>query len=155
MKNTTTWLNRQTKDRPFFSALVVLIIVIVPGYWRLENTLNTANHAAQSASAAATSASETAAQLKIITENEQSRNKAISLSNCQTRNTASKNGRDRFDTFFTAIEVIFSSVPNQTPEQQQGAKDFVAKLRTAVPLDPKLEDVDCNGDSVLGPEDYG
>lgn len=32
------WLDNQTKQRPFFSALVVLLMVVVPGYFLLEDT---------------------------------------------------------------------------------------------------------------------
>lgn len=155
MKKLGRWLDRQTKERPFFSALIVLLIVIVPGYARLEGAVNTANHAANSANAAALSAADTAKQLSALVEQEAAQTKATALVNCQTRNTASKNGRDRFGKFFDALEAIFLASPDQTPEQRAQAQQFIENLRAGVPLDPEAEDVDCNGDGVLSERDYG
>lgn len=155
MRRLGRWFNYQTKERPFFSALVVLLIVIVPGYARLESAVSTANDAAESANEAAISASATATQLSNLIAREQARDAATQLANCQTRNQASKNGRDRFDVFFTAIETIFTSSPDATQEQKDRTKQFIDSLRAAVPLDPTKEDVDCNADGTLTPADYG
>lgn len=154
MRRFLHWFDYQTKQRPFFSALIVLILVVVPGYARLETAVNKANSAAESSNIAAESSARTAKDLSKFVKEQQIRDAASVLANCQTRNTATKNGRDRFDTFFTAIDTIFTSYPNQTEEQKQRAHQFVATLRNAVPLDPTTEDVDCNDDGKLGPEDY-
>jgi Na+-transporting methylmalonyl-CoA/oxaloacetate decarboxylase gamma subunit len=140
-KRPIRWVEYQTKNRPFLSALVVLMIVIVPGFVRLENASNKTN--------------QTAAQVEVVSQAQVAQVKAISLANCQTRNTAQKNGRQRFDQLFNAIEVILTSSPTATPEQQQAAHSFVESLRKAVPLDATVEDVDCNGDGQLTIADYG
>jgi len=154
MKRFGHWIDRQIHERPFFSALIVLIMVIVPRYARLESAVNTANEAAESASAAADSAADTAKELVRLASIQNASEKATQLANCQTRNGATKNNRDRFDTFFTALETLFTSNPNQTPEQRAQATKFVEDLRAGVPLDPKSEDVDCNGDGQLDKQDY-
>lgn len=148
MKDIANWINLQIKNRPFFSALVILILVIVPGYARVESI-------STKASDAAVSSADTSKQLADVVAAQTEQNKATALANCQTRNTASKNGRARFDQLFNGIEAIFTSTPGQTDQQKQQAMDFVEKLRTQVPLDPSKEDVDCNGDKVLGSQDYG
>lgn len=134
------WFQRQPRVRPFISVLFMLMLVVVPGYFRLENAVHKAN--------------ESAHQVKILVQRENARDRSLAISNCQTRNTASKNGRDRFDTFFTGIEVVFSASV-QTPERQQQVKAFVQSLRSHVPLDAKAEDVDCNRNGMLDPNDYG
>lgn len=134
------WVDRQTKERPFFSALFVLLIVIVPGYSRLESSVNTAERAANSAAA-------TAEQLAGLT-------KSTQKANCQTRNTAQARGRERFDKFFTGIELVFTSTPGQSEERKQATREFIARLRSAVPLDPSIEDVDCDSNGKLDSEDY-
>lgn len=141
MRSPYVWLQRQTKHRPFLCALVILMIIIIPGYFRLENAVNTANDATK--------------RVAVITKAQAEQTKAIATASCQTRNTAQKNGRQRFDQLFNAIEVIFTSSPTSTPEQQQAAHAFVDSLRKAVPLDPAVEDVDCNGDGQLNISDYG
>lgn len=137
----TNWLKYQTQKRPFLSALIVILMVVVPGYLRLENAVNTAN--------------DTAKQVAAVTKAQVDQTKLTAIANCQTRNTAQKNGRSRFDQLFNAIEVIFTSNPASTPEQQQAAHSFVDSLRKAVPLDPSVEDVDCNQDGQLSLPDYG
>lgn len=141
MKRFFRQLQQQTRKRPFFSALVIIMIMVVPGYLRLENAVNTAN--------------DTTKQVAVVTASQAEQVKQTSLVNCQTRNTAQKNGRDRFSQLFNAIEVIFTSNPATTPEQQQAAHAFVESLRKAVPLDPSVEDVDCNKDGQLSLSDYG
>lgn len=134
------WIDRQTKERPFFSALVVLILVVAPGAAKLENAIDTARDAAASAAS--------------IVRSENARDQLLALANCQTRNTASQKNRERFDNFFKAIELVFTNSPNMTPERKEEVKKFVNDLRKAVPLDPHLEDVDCNDNGRLGLEDY-
>lgn len=140
IKRFKRWLGRTIQNRPFFSVLVVLLIVITPGYLRLEKAVDTAN--------------KTADKVAVVSAAEERQNEANLLDNCQTRNTAASRSRNRFTLFFSAIEAVFTSAPEQTPEQRQRAVEFVARLRVAVPLDPSIEDVDCDGNGVLGPEDY-
>lgn len=135
------WVKKQTKIRPFLSALVVLMIIVVPGYLRLENAVNTAN--------------DTAKRIVVVTKAQTDQAKQTTLFNCQTRNTAQKNGRERFEQLFNAIDVIFTSNPTSSAEQQQAAHAFVESLRKAVPLDASVEDVDCNVDGQLSLADYG
>lgn len=141
MKSFVRWLNLQTKIRPFFSALVLLLLVVIPGYARVENATDKANKSAN--------------QVKTIFENERQQGLAGVFANCQTRNTATKHDRARFEAFFTGIETIFTNTPNQTEEQQVKVKEFVNNLRNAVPLDARAEDVDCNKDGFLDDKDYG
>lgn len=161
MRRTVRWFDRQIKDRPFFSALVVLIFVVVPGYARLETAVSTANDSAETANEAAESAEKTsestakiAEQLVRITELETERDKRVTLANCQTRNTSSARGRERFETFFTVFETVVNNDPDQTEENRQRAADFFSDLRSQVTLDPSTEDVDCDGDGILTSEDY-
>lgn len=133
------WLDKQTRVRPFMCALIVLSLVVVPGYFRLENAVKSANDSTRAV-----------AQL-VIREN--ARDSAAALANCQTRNTANKNGRNRFDVLFSALEVIFTN-GDQSPERQKRVKDFVNSLRAHVPLDAAAEDVDCNKNGFLDPIDY-
>lgn len=140
MKKIGQWFKKTTKDRPFLSALIIILIVVVPGYFRLENAVDTAN--------------DTASKFVIITDAEQAQQKANAFENCLTRNTATSRGRDRFAIFFSALETIFTSNPQQTPEQRERVAQFIKDLRHAVPLDPELEDVDCNQNGRLDPDDY-
>jgi hypothetical protein len=140
MKRIGRWFDCQITERPFFSALIVLVVVMVPGYARLEST-------AKSASSAAVTSAQTAQELVKTT-------KAQQQTNCQTRNSAQKNGRDRFSSFFKGIEVVLVNTPGASEERKQQTREFVSKLRNAVPLDASLEDVDCNNDGALTSEDY-
>jgi hypothetical protein len=133
------WVDKQTRVRPFLCALVVLGLLVVPGYFRLENAVNNSN--------------ETSHAVALLVVREKVRDEAASLANCQTRNTANKNGRNRFDVLFNAIEIVFSS-GTQTPEQKKRVTDFVQSLRAHVPLDASAEDVDCNHNGFLDPIDY-
>lgn len=148
MKKFGRWIKFNIRSRPFFSAMVLLIIVVTPGFVMLQNAVDKSDKAAHEAQVVATN-------LAAVLEREDQQQELALFTNCQIRNTATKNGRDRFDTFFTAIEIIFTNDPEQTPEENQQAVDFVDNLREAVPLDPLLEDVDCNLNGVLDPEDYG
>jgi hypothetical protein len=143
----SNWVNKQVKERPFFSALVVLLIVMVPGYWRLENAVDTANDAAESAE-------QTAEDLETATLAQQKENEEIVLDACLTRNTASQNGRDRFTQLFNGIEAILLAQPDQTEAEKERIEKFVDSLRNTVPLDPTTEDVDCNADGKLDQADY-
>lgn len=134
------WFQRQPRKRPFGSVLVILLVIVVPGYFRLENAVDSAN--------------KSSAQVKAVVQRERTRDEASILANCQTRNTANKNGRNRFDVLFNSLEVIFSN--GQTdPERQKRVKEFVDSLRAHVPLDAAAEDVDCNHNGFLEPQDYG
>ena len=141
------WLDRQTKERPFLSALVALLLVGVPGYFRLETSVDTSNKAAEAAN-------KTAQDLIKFIEDEQLKLEEQNLFICQTRNTASKNGRDRFEAFILFLEVSFVGDPEQTEAEKERAQKFIDRLRESIPLDPALEDIDCNGDGELGPGDY-
>lgn len=141
------WLREQTKVRPFFSALIVLLLVVVPGYFRLETAVDTANDAAKSAE-------ETSNELAAATDAQQKENEAVLMEACQIRNTASANTRARFDALFDGLEAVLLSFPDQTPERAARAKAFVDTLRSSVSLDPALEDVDCNQDGKLDKSDY-
>jgi hypothetical protein len=123
------------------------MLVVIPGYVRQEAALDKANEAA-------VSANDTAADLAKANKEELERRSIVTLENCQTRNIASKNGRDRFDAFFDGLEIIFTTNPEQSPEEQERNREFINNLRTAVTLEPSTEDVDCSGDGKLGPEDY-
>lgn len=135
------WVQKQTKVRPFLSALVIIIIIVAPGFAQLESAVTKAN--------------DTAHEVETISQNQRDQAKATTLGNCQTRNNAQKNGRERFNQLFNAIDVILTSNPNTTPEQQQATHAFVESLRRAVPLDAGVEDVDCNADGSLTIADYG
>lgn len=141
MNKPLNWLEKQIKLRPFLCALIVILIVITPGYFRIEQTLNQTR--------------DTSAQLLLVTKQQAEQTKSISITNCHTRNTAQKNSRNRFAELFDALDVLLTSSPAQTPEQQQAAHSFIDSLRKAVPLDPSVEDVDCNSDGQLTSADYG
>jgi len=143
----SNWLREQTQTRPFTSALVVLLLVFVPGYLRLEVAIDTANDAADSAE-------QTSEDLAVAIETQQKENEAILLEACQIRNTASAKTRARFDALFDGLEAVLLSLPDQTPERAGRAKAFVDTLRASVSLDPALEDVDCNQDKQLTKHDY-
>ncbi len=68
------------------------------------------------------------------------------VSNCKQRNTAQRNGRDRFVRFFQNLDGVLSSV-------EQGRR-FTEALAEGIVLDPKQEDQDCNNDGVLNENDY-
>lgn len=141
MNHPLKWIQKQTKLRPFLSALVVLLLIIVPGYFRIENAVSHTNTNTQ--------------QLGDVTRAQTQQVKQTSLINCQTRNTAQRNSRDRFNQLFNAIDVILTSSPSASPQQQQATHAFVDQLRKAIPLDPTVEDIDCNGDGQLTIADYG
>jgi hypothetical protein len=141
------WVNKQVKERPFFSALIVLLIVMVPGYWRLEMAVDTANDAAEQAEQ---NSEDLAAAISAQAEE----NKSLAIETCKTRNTASQNSRARFEQLFSGLEAIFIASPNQTDERKIRAQAFLASLRNSVPLDAESEDVDCDGDGKLTESDY-
>lgn len=141
MNKPLKWVVEQCKLRPFLSALIVLLIVITPGYFRIEQAIKRD--------------SDTASQLVVVTKQQTDQAKATTQINCHTRNTAQKNSRDRFSELFNALDVLLTTSPTQTLQQQQVAHAFIDGLRKAVPLDPTVEDVDCNGDGQLTNADYG
>jgi hypothetical protein len=140
MKKAWRWVKCQPTDRPFMSVLVILLIVMVPGYARLEATVNQSN--------------ENADNFETVVKTEAQRLQEQNIINCQIRNTANANTRTRFNALFGAIEVAFIGNPNTTEQEKQQAKKFVDDLRAAVPLDPTTEDVDCNDDNILTNQDY-
>lgn len=146
LKRIGRWLRRQTRDRPFATALVVMIIIVSPGFLRLENIADTANEAAASAKILATErAEELAREAEALKEE--------TLIGCQTRNTFQQNVRVKFGRFIDAIELAFVASARD-PEQAGRTRDFINQLRDAVETRPEGEDRDCNDDSKFDDADY-
>lgn len=141
------WVKRQIDERPFFSALLILLLVTVPGFVVVENAITTANKAAESAE-------KTAEDLKEVVKDQTKENEKLLLETCKTRNNAQANGRARFVAFFDGLEAVLLAFPDQTEEDKQKTSAFVDSLKNTVPLDPSTEDVDCNQDGKLTELDY-
>jgi hypothetical protein len=146
LKRIGRWIRRQTKNRPFATALVVMIIVVSPGFLRLENIADTANEAASSAKTLATERVEEA-------KRDAEKLKEETLIGCQTRNTFQQNVRVKFARFIDAIELAFVSSARD-PEQAGRTRAFINQLRDAVETRPEGEDRDCNDDSKIDDADY-
>lgn len=126
------WVERQIKEKPFFSVLIVILIIVVPGYFRIEN--------------AADEAKETAHALAVATEEDK-------LETCQTRNTFQKNTREKFTKYNNTIELALTQDPSD-PERVARTKVFMDSLRSAVETTPQDEDQDCNEDGYFDELDY-
>jgi hypothetical protein len=146
LKRMGRWIRRQTKDRPFATALVVMLLVVSPGFLRLENIAHTANEAAASAKILATERAQES-------EREAEALKEETLVGCQTRNTFQQNVRVKFGRFIDAIELAFVSSARD-PEQASRTREFINQLRDAVETRPDGEDRDCNDDSKYDEADY-
>lgn len=146
IKRIGRWIRRQTKNRPFVTALIVMLLVVTPGFLRLENIANTANQAAASAKTLATDRAEQAEKDAIALEEE-------SLIGCQTRNTFQQSVRTKFARFIDAIELAFVASAND-PVQASKTREFINKLRDSVESHPEGEDRDCNNDSKFDDADY-
>lgn len=113
--------------RPFLASLVVLLIVIVPGYWRLD-VLTTENH-------------ETANDVKRLVRRIEAQAVIDERKQCQLRNSGQRSTRQTFTTLFDRI-VEMGSDPKAVDE-----------LREALPKPAKI-DVDCDEDGQIDNEDY-
>lgn len=71
-----------------------------------------------------------------------------SVVSCQIRNGGFAAIRDAFTAQYQVWEQALQAVPNQ-----QAAQAFLAKLRAAQPVAEK-QDLDCDKNGKLGPEDY-
>lgn len=132
MRNFFRRIRKWSSDRPFTTAVIVFLLIITPGFVRIEQVTGTANDTANRVSA-----------------NELEEN----LLSCQTRNTFQKNTREKFDAFINAIEVAFVSQAD-SPQRADAIRLFTDQLRESVSTDPKEEDRDCNGDGKLDTVDY-
>lgn len=140
------WLDHQMDTRPFFTAVVVMLLVVTPGFIRIEQNANTAQSAADSAHATALSVAAAEAR-------DDARAKAEVIESCQTRNTFQQNTRDKFDRYNNAIETLL--LANVTdPERIARTQAFVEQLRLSVQTAPEDEDADCNGDGEFSEADY-
>lgn len=126
-------------DRPFTSAVIVLLIIVTPGFVRLEQVTNKANDASNRVSL-----SEERALANEIEED---------LTSCQTRNTFQKNTREKFAAFINVVEVAFVSQADN-PQRADAIRLFTAQLRDSVYTAPEDEDRDCNGDEKFDDADY-
>jgi hypothetical protein len=126
------WLEKQPRDRPFLSVLFVMLLIVVPGYFRVESAVDEANR--------------TADQLADKIETDR-------ILSCQTRNTFQRNSRNKFTKYNDAIELAIIRDPSD-PERVAAAKVFMENLRAAVETTAEQEDLDCNGDEVFDAADY-
>lgn len=145
-KRIRLWLDEQIDDRPFVTALIVLILVVTPGFIRVEQNANTANEAADVAQATAESFAAAAAKEDLKQQDE-------IIQSCQTRNTFQRNTRDKFDRFLNTLELLLSTSASD-PERAKRVGDFIQQLRESVETTPEDEDRDCNNNGEVGPSDY-
>lgn len=132
-------LRREATNRPFTSAVVVILIIVTPGFIRLENIIDEAH--------------ETSRQVSVSEARELAEELDEDLLSCQTRNTFQKNTREKFDAFINAVEVAFVS-QSDTPQRADAIRLFTSQLRDSVHSDPEVEDRDCNEDGKFDTVDY-
>lgn len=125
-------ISEWSHDRPFTTAVIVFLVIVTPGFVRIEQVTNKTNS--------------TAAR---VSTNEVEEN----LLSCQTRNTFQKNTREKFKSFIDAVEVAFVSQAD-SPQRAEAIRLFTDQLRASVSTDPKVEDRDCNEDGKFDTVDY-
>lgn len=117
-------------------AYVGLGLAGAAGLWYVQDTADEAH--------------DTATKFKAAEAREEIEETQEDLENCQTRNTAVNNGRERFAQFSRNITVLFGQ-GSLTPEEQKQVQTILFK---DINLDPAVEDIDCNKDGELTPQDY-
>lgn len=140
------WLDNQMDNRPFVTAVIVMILVVTPGFMRIQQIADDSKDAATQAkvTADAFQAREKRDTEKQIEEN---------IASCQTRNTFQRNTRNKFDRFNDAIELAITSGVTD-PARLENINRFMTQLRDSVETTPEEEDRDCNGDEVFDEIDY-
>lgn len=117
------WLHR----RPFLTALIVLLLVAVPGYWRTTEIATDAHDAAERVDA-------------VVVGNEQER-LLVALDFCRSSNDARLAVRHAFETLFDELD-------------RMGVRpDAVTRLRQSIPP-RETTDFDCDADGELDDDDY-
>lgn len=132
-------LRNWAKRRPFTTAVIVILMIVIPGFVRIEQTADEAH--------------ETANELALTEARETAEEEGEALLSCQTRNTFQQNTRFKFNAFIDAVEVAFISQAD-TPQRADAIRVFTEQLRESVDTDPEQEDRDCNGDKVYDHMDY-
>lgn len=99
----------------------------------------------------AENASDTANDLEQVIEDEIEDRAKQELANCRIRNTAIKNGRDRFIKFNNNLSALFQGGNVRDPA---AAEEFRKKMFEGINFEPQAEDLDCNNDGELNEDDY-
>lgn len=139
-------LKAWSQTHPFMTAVIVILAIVVPNQFRVEQTADEAHSAAVAAEDNAKDMART--ELREEKEEEQE-----ALLSCQTRNTFQQNTRTKFNRFIDAVEVAFVSQADD-PQRAEAVRIFTNQLRESVDTGPEEEDRDCNGDGVFDHVDY-
>lgn len=118
--------------------IVAYVVMGLAAAWGLNIVQNTAQEAHDTAEDFA--AAEAREELEEAQE---------SLENCQIRNTAVNNGRERFLKFRDNIAGLFGQ-----SDDPARAEMIQKALFAGINLDPAVEDIDCSKDGKLDSKDY-
>lgn len=146
MRKFVNKLRRESVRRPFTSAVIVVLVIVIPGFIRLEQITDAANSAATEAHAVAEQVARSEAR-ELAEEDEED------LLSCQTRNTFQKNTREKFYSFINAVEVAFVS-QSDNPQRADAIRIFTRQLRDSISTSPEDEDRDCTDDGLFDDRDY-
>lgn len=130
---------RWSETHPFTTAVIVVLVIVTPGFFRLEQITDRTDETARTVASSE--------ERSVADEIEED------LLSCQTRNTFQKNTREKFNAFIDAVEVAFVSQA-ETPQRADAIRIFTGHLRDSVDTDPEDEDRDCNGDKKFDAVDY-